>query len=265
MYKSHSELDIGGCRVFGVLSSSNSGCQRCIIIYLDCAHVDEWWTWAECGVYTQRDIAKFFHSNALVRFNRSKLSDPITPSPWYSLCVVTMSESDPEAVLATDIYLQLPSTNNDDNCVCFLQIQLQIDVSQWDFPADIWLIKPNGESIVKVATILPVVLIGVLGNGLLLNIISRNRALRTPTNFLLANMAAADLVTLIFCPVMFICKDLFQIYQLGAIGCKLEGFIQGLSRAYFCCCEWLVAYLLRFVVCVSSCLPHHGGTESMRR
>lgn len=74
---------------------------------------------------------------------------------------------------------------------------------------------------------MPIVVIGLLGNGLLLNIISRNRALRTPTNFLLANMAAADLATLIFCPITFICKDLFQNYVLGAIGCKLEGFIQG--------------------------------------
>lgn len=108
-------------------------------------------------------------------------------------------------------------------------------MSQYDFPKEIWIIIPTSEAIIKITTIIPVVLIGVFGNCLLLNIISRNRALRTPTNFLLANMAAADLATLLFCPLMFICKDLFQNYIMGSLGCKLEGYLQGKQCAIQMC------------------------------
>lgn len=104
----------------------------------------------------------------------------------------------------------------------------QVDFSQYDYPYEIWITIPRTEAIIKVTTIIPVVLFGVFGNFLLLNIISRNRALRTPTNFLLGNMAVADLATLLFCPVILLSRDLYQNYVLGAIGCNLEGFLQGM-------------------------------------
>lgn len=106
-------------------------------------------------------------------------------------------------------------------------LQFQVDFSQYDYPYEIWITIPKTEAIIKVTTIIPVVLFGVFGNFLLLNIISRNRALRTPTNFLLGNMAVADLATLLFCPVILLSRDLYQNYVLGAIGCNLEGFLQG--------------------------------------
>uniref|UniRef100_A0A1B0CUX5 Putative 7 transmembrane receptor n=1 Tax=Lutzomyia longipalpis TaxID=7200 RepID=A0A1B0CUX5_LUTLO len=40
-------------------------------------------------------------------------------------------------------------------------------------------------------------------------------------------MAAADLATLLFCPAMFMVNDFFQNYELGEIGCKIEGFLLG--------------------------------------
>lgn len=61
----------------------------------------------------------------------------------------------------------------------------------------------------------------------MLSIIYRNRVLRTPTNLLIANMAAADLATLIFCPAMFMVNDFFQNYELEELGCKTEGFLLG--------------------------------------
>lgn len=48
-----------------------------------------------------------------------------------------------------------------------------------------------------------------------------------PTNYILANMIAADTLTIIFCPAVFICTDFFQNYLLGFVGCKLDGFLQG--------------------------------------
>ncbi|XP_037917400.1 neuropeptide Y receptor type 2 isoform X2 [Hermetia illucens] len=113
----------------------------------------------------------------------------------------------------------LPNHSSNDSAV--------IDISKYDFPKDIWEIIPEGELILKVATFVPVVLLGIIGNAILLNIIMRNRALRTPTNLLIANMAAADTLTLVICPAMFMYHDFFQNYKLGGVGCKAEGFLEG--------------------------------------
>lgn len=74
---------------------------------------------------------------------------------------------------------------------------------------------------------MPIISCGIIGNLLLLNIVFRNRALHTPTNYILVNMIAADTLTLIVCPVMFICSDFFQNFVLGPLGCKMDGFLQG--------------------------------------
>lgn len=120
--------------------------------------------------------------------------------------------------------------------VCFLfsflwldcRVDLKIDFSQFNFPGEIWFSKPSAEIICKLLLLLPIILCGVIGNLLLLNIIIRNRALHTPTNYILANMISADTLTVIFCPVAFICSDFFQTFILGPIGCKMDGFLQGL-------------------------------------
>uniref|UniRef100_A0A7G3AA83 Putative 7 transmembrane receptor n=2 Tax=Lutzomyia longipalpis TaxID=7200 RepID=A0A7G3AA83_LUTLO len=101
------------------------------------------------------------------------------------------------------------------------------DFSEFDFPREIWVIIAEWEVVVKVTTFIPVIIFGVIGNILMLSIIYRNRVLRTPTNILIANMAAADLATLLFCPAMFMVNDFFQNYELGEIGCKIEGFLLG--------------------------------------
>lgn len=100
-------------------------------------------------------------------------------------------------------------------------------MSQYDFPKTIWYTIPSDEAAIKLATLVPVICFGIIGNLLLLNIIARNRALQTPPNLILANMVAADTITLLFCPTMFICRDFFQNFVLGAIGCNMEGYLQG--------------------------------------
>lgn len=86
---------------------------------------------------------------------------------------------------------------------------------------------PADEAAVKVATLAPVVVFGVISNLILLNIIARNRALQSPTNLLLGNMVAADTLTLIFCPVTFVSRNFFQNFVLGPVGCKMDGYLQG--------------------------------------
>lgn len=75
-------------------------------------------------------------------------------------------------------------------------------------------------------TYVPVLLFGLIGNALLITIIIRNRFLKTPTNILILNMAAADFATLLICPIMVMYRDFFQNYLLGPVGCKAEGFLQ---------------------------------------
>lgn len=85
---------------------------------------------------------------------------------------------------------------------------------------------PQWEVTLKACAFVPVILFGIFGNIILLIIISKNRSLRTPTNLLIANMAVADLATVLICPVVFMFHDFYQNYQLGAFGCKSEGFLQ---------------------------------------
>ncbi|XP_055322329.1 neuropeptide FF receptor 2 isoform X2 [Sitodiplosis mosellana] len=100
------------------------------------------------------------------------------------------------------------------------------DWIQHDFPFQIWFSKPNAEIVYKSLLLLPIILCGVIGNLLLLNVVFRNRALHTPTNYILANMIAADTLTIFLCPAVFICSDFFQNFILGPVGCKMDGFLQ---------------------------------------
>lgn len=72
----------------------------------------------------------------------------------------------------------------------------------------------------------PIVVFGIIGNCLLLHVIYANRSLRSPTNFLIFNMAVSDLITLVLCPGLFVFKEIFQTYKLGEIGCKAEGSLE---------------------------------------
>lgn len=102
-----------------------------------------------------------------------------------------------------------------------------INTSEYDFPKVIWYVIPTDEIIIKISTLYPVVIFGITSNLILLNILGRNRALQIPTNLLLGNMVLADTLTLIFCPVIFLCRNFFQNYVLGPIGCKMDGYLQG--------------------------------------
>lgn len=105
---------------------------------------------------------------------------------------------------------------------------LQFDFSKWDFPEDrIWLHIPETEMIIKICTFVPVLIFGLVGNYIIIRLIVMNRALRTPTNLIIANMAMADLLTLLICPTMFLINDFYQNYLLGSVGCKMEGFLEG--------------------------------------
>ncbi|XP_034652712.1 neuropeptide FF receptor 2 [Drosophila subobscura] len=100
------------------------------------------------------------------------------------------------------------------------------DFSKWDFPAErIWLHKSNEEIAWKICIFIPLIAFGMYGNCIMIYLIAMNRSLRSPTNLIIANMATADLLTLAICPAMFMVNDFYQNYQLGCVGCKMEGFL----------------------------------------
>ncbi|XP_075167535.1 neuropeptide FF receptor 2 [Haematobia irritans] len=104
----------------------------------------------------------------------------------------------------------------------------EFDFSKWDFPEErIWLHIPESEMIIKICTFVPVLIFGLIGNFTIIRLIVMNRALRTPTNLIIANMAMADFLTLLICPTMFMINDFYQNYLLGSVGCKMEGFLEG--------------------------------------
>lgn len=82
------------------------------------------------------------------------------------------------------------------------------------------------EILVKTFILLPIGVFGIVGNCLLLHVIYGNRTLRSPTNYLISNMAIADLCVLLLCPGLFLFHEIFQSYKLGEIGCKAEGMIE---------------------------------------
>ncbi|KAL5288015.1 hypothetical protein ACFFRR_008700 [Megaselia abdita] len=104
----------------------------------------------------------------------------------------------------------------------------KIDFSNIDFPESrLWIIIPSWEIIVKVSTFVPIILFGLAFNLIIIILVAKNKSLRTPTNLLIANMASADFLTLLIGPILFMIHDFYQNYELGAVGCRLEGFLEG--------------------------------------
>lgn len=79
----------------------------------------------------------------------------------------------------------------------------------------------------KVSTFIPIIVFGLAFNFIIIVLLAKNKSLRTPTNLLIANMALADFLTLLIGPILFMVHDFYQNYELGAVGCRLEGFLEG--------------------------------------
>lgn len=91
----------------------------------------------------------------------------------------------------------------------------------------IWGVRSPGEISLRLCLFLPTLIISLLGNIGILASVSRVPALRTPTNYFLCNMAASDLITSVCCGADALVGDMYQNYELGAIGCSLGAFTKG--------------------------------------
>ncbi|KAM3965786.1 neuropeptide receptor A34 [Aphomia sociella] len=103
---------------------------------------------------------------------------------------------------------------------------LNIDTSEYDFPNTLWHIKPAKEIAIKTVAMLIIGVTGIILNSIILLILIKNRWLWSASNYLIANLALVDLITLLFCPWFMLVRNFYQQYVLKHFGCYFEGFLQ---------------------------------------
>ncbi|XP_060596397.1 QRFP-like peptide receptor isoform X1 [Ruditapes philippinarum] len=93
--------------------------------------------------------------------------------------------------------------------------------------------KDKDESVALGLVILyvPTFLAGFVGNSLLAIVILARRRFRNVTNFLLCNLAMADLSVTIICIPVAVGQALYRIWLYGEFMCKMTGFLQGVTVA----------------------------------
>lgn len=65
-------------------------------------------------------------------------------------------------------------------------------------------------------------ILGVIGNVFTCAVIIQNRAMKTPTNYYLLNMAITDLLLVLFVPIEIYIIWIPDFYPLGEVGCRLH-------------------------------------------
>ncbi|CAF3523178.1 unnamed protein product [Rotaria socialis] len=74
-----------------------------------------------------------------------------------------------------------------------------------------------------------VFIVGTIGNLLVIIVIQRNRSMRTVTNIFIMNLAAADLLVLVFCLPATAIQDVTKTWFFGLGLCKFVNYIQNMS------------------------------------
>ena len=81
------------------------------------------------------------------------------------------------------------------------------------------MIQPNGLHFVLFLSSIPFFITGFIGNVLVIHIVHKTREMHTPTNYLLANMAVSDVVSVMLLPLYKVVQ-----YQLGSVNNNFEKF-----------------------------------------
>ncbi|XP_019711754.1 neuropeptide Y receptor Y2, like [Hippocampus comes] len=95
------------------------------------------------------------------------------------------------------------------------------------FPED--PIRLLGVQVVLIAAYSAIILLGLVGNSLVIYVIYRFKTLRTVTNFFIANLAVADLLVNALCLPFTLVYTLQGEWQFGSTLCFLVPFAQGLA------------------------------------
>ncbi|XP_061541990.1 neuropeptide Y receptor Y7 [Phycodurus eques] len=102
-----------------------------------------------------------------------------------------------------------------------------MDLDHHGFHTDIT--KHLGVQITLITAYSLIILLGLLGNALVIYMIIRYRNMRTVTNFFIANLALADLLVDTFCLPFTLVYTLLDEWMFGAVLCHLVPFAQALS------------------------------------
>ncbi|KTF89957.1 hypothetical protein cypCar_00006344 [Cyprinus carpio] len=76
-----------------------------------------------------------------------------------------------------------------------------------------------------------IMLVGLIGNSLVIYVISKHRQMRTATNFYIANLAATDIIFLLCCVPFTATLYPLPGWIFGDFMCKFVAFLQQVSRA----------------------------------
>ena len=91
-----------------------------------------------------------------------------------------------------------------------------------------------------------IVVVGITGNSLIIAIVCKTRSMFTPTNILLANVAMADIISLLWCPIPLVI-GLSEIHVSGKTADYICKFFTGYSVT---CLTVSVTYLSLMVLAV---------------
>ncbi|KAI1291840.1 Neuropeptide FF receptor 2 [Halotydeus destructor] len=92
----------------------------------------------------------------------------------------------------------------------------------------IWNARPFSEVIWRVLLNIPIVVLGILGNLLIISVVYKFKQTRNCTNLFICNMALADLLATLCCSwaSLFQAGVIYQNYVLGPFYCWFEGFMK---------------------------------------
>jgi len=110
-------------------------------------------------------------------------------------------------------------------------LDTNVNTRQIPYPAAL-KVTPPWEAGIKIGFYVGLIVVSVIGNGLVLVTVGRNRSMRTTTNYYLVNLAVCDLIVTVFCTWVHLVDDLTDGWVLGAVFCKLSSFIQGNHQLY---------------------------------
>ncbi|KAI1898040.1 hypothetical protein AGOR_G00068230 [Albula goreensis] len=131
------------------------------------------------------------------------------------------------------------------------------DVHKPGFVSD--FTKHVGVQVALIAAYSLIILLGLVGNSLVIHMIVRYRNMRTVTNFFIANLALADLMVDSLCLPFTLVYTLLDEWKFGAVLCHLVPYAQALSVH--------VSVLTLTVIALERhrCIVFHMGQRLSRR
>ncbi|XP_029439780.1 neuropeptide Y receptor type 2 [Rhinatrema bivittatum] len=89
--------------------------------------------------------------------------------------------------------------------------------------------KLVGVQIILIFAYCSIIILGVIGNSLVIHVVIKFKTMRTVTNFFIANLAVADLMVNTLCLPFTLAYTLLDEWKFGIVLCYLVNYAQGLA------------------------------------